>query len=196
MKTNATVGQIAQITSMLANGSINRVMVQALLEGRARIVRSKESYGSGSRFEARVDYVQPGFEELERRFRGEVADYYRSMKFEPIDCCKAVSHRRRVIAFELVEDMEDYYLGNEVRAELKRRGLRPALYEEGIDWAEQCLPDGPRLVGILGSEGCENFRGVVAVLQSNGNGWWGLYFSQDQHFGGSNWQFLAVRETA
>ncbi|MEO5927845.1 MAG: hypothetical protein ABIO72_03940 [Patescibacteria group bacterium] len=80
-------------------------------------------------FTAHIVYTRPSFEELKRQFLCYVNDDFRDRRLDPIECCKAISKESREVTFEYV------YMGHdastdEVLAEMDRKGLRPALYEE------------------------------------------------------------------
>ena len=92
-----------------------------------------------SLFSAPIAYVQPEFEELKRRFRAYVNPDYKGKRFDPIERCKAVSKENREVAFEYVH-MDRDASTDEVLAEMDRKGLRPALYEELLGFAEK-YPD-------------------------------------------------------
>ncbi|MBP9869778.1 hypothetical protein KBC59_04450 [Patescibacteria group bacterium] len=146
-----------------------------------------------------VNYVQPEFEELKRRFPAYVdPDYFAGLRFDPIECCKAVSKENREVAFEYV------YMGREssidetddkVLAEMDRLGFRPALYEELLGFAEK-YPDEQRKYPIvaLGSVALVHVRlRGVACLWGNGDDsyldlcWSGCGWNDDD-------RFLAVRK--
>jgi hypothetical protein len=109
-------------------------------------------------FSAPVVYVQPEYEELKRRFHGYVDPSYEGKHFDPIERCKAVWDESRglpagrQVAFEYVH-MDHDALIDEVLAEMDRKCLRPALYEELLSFAEK-YPDEQRKLVIygLGSE--------------------------------------------
>jgi len=144
-------------------------------------------------FSAPVVYVQSEFEELKRRFPQHVESYCADQRFDPIDRCKEVSRKKREISFEYV-NMGRAASTDEVLAEIERRGLRPALYEEFLGVlkkysdAELNYP-----LVALGSE--INVRGgrCVALMCSAANG---RYF--DLVWVGHKWLehywFLAVRK--
>ena len=144
-------------------------------------------------FSAPIVYVQPEFEELQRRFPGYVNPDYKGKRFDPIERCKAVSKENREVAFEYVH-MDRDASTDEVLAEMDRKGLRPALYEELLGFAEK-YPDEQRKYPIvaLGSETRVRARRSVACLWHDGNGR-GLNLS----WAGRDWyglfRFLAVRK--
>lgn len=147
-----------------------------------------------SPFSAPVVYVQPAFEELKRRFPAYVDPDYKDRRFGPIERCKAVSKENREVAFEYVH-MDRDASTDEVLAEMDRRGLRPALYEELLGFAEK-YPDEQRKYPIvaLGSESDVGGRRRVASLWRDGVG-------RDLHLGwvdDDGWdcydRFLAVRK--
>jgi hypothetical protein len=86
------------------------------------------------KFSAPIVYVQPEFEELKRRFPAFINLDYSGKRFDPIERCKAVSKENREVAFEYVH-MDRDASTDEVLAEMDRKGLRPALYEELLGFA-------------------------------------------------------------
>lgn len=100
-----------------------------------------------SPFSAPVVYVQPAFEELKRRFPAYVNLDYKGKRFDPIERCKGVSTENREVAFEYVH-MDRDASTDEVLAEMDRKGLRPALYEELLGFAEK-YPDEQRKYPIV-----------------------------------------------
>ena len=144
-------------------------------------------------FSAPIVYVQPEFEELERRFPAYVNPDYKGKHFDPIERCKAVSKENREVAFEYVHLDRDAST-DEVLAEMDRRGLRPALYEELLGFAEK-YPDEQRKYPIvaLGSEAGVSGHRRVASLWCDGHG-----RSLDLSWLGDDWdgrcRFLAVRK--
>lgn len=148
---------------------------------------------SESTFLARVVYVQPRFVELKRRFPAYVTPEYKSIDLDPIECCKAVSKESREVAFEYVHLDRDAST-DEVLAEMDRKGLRPALYEELLGFAEK-YPDEQRKYPIvaLGSEALVHGLRYVACLWNNGDGrhlylYWIVCAWVDRY------RFLAVRK--
>lgn len=121
-------------------------------------------------FSAPIVYVQPEFEELERRFPAYVNPDYKGKHFDPIERCKAVSKENREVAFEYVHLDRDAST-DEVLAEMDRRGLRPALYEELLGFAEK-YPDEQRKYPIvaLGSETRVHGYRYVAYLWIDDDG--------------------------
>lgn len=121
-------------------------------------------------FSAPIVYVQPEFEELKRRFPAYVDPDYMGKRFDPIKRCKVVSKENRDVDFEYVHNMDKYASTNEVLAEMDRKRLRPALYEELLGFAEK-YPDEQRKYPIvaLGSESCVRSGRSVACLWSVGD---------------------------
>ena len=115
-------------------------------------------------YSAPIVYVQPAFEELKRRFPAYVNPDYKGKRFDPIERCKAVLKENREVAFEYVH-MDRDASTDEVLAEMDRKGLRPALYEELLGFAEK-YPDEQRKYPIvaLGSETDVRGRRIVAYL--------------------------------
>jgi len=108
-------------------------------------------------FRVSVVYTQPGLEELKRRF-ALVSPFYDAShsegppipfeviqpdksvrRFEPIERCRNISTENRDIAFEYIH-FDCLVTCDEVLAEMDRKGLRPALYEELLCFAE-AYPD-------------------------------------------------------
>ncbi len=96
-------------------------------------------------FIAHVDYAQPE----------------KGVRFEPIERCKTVSKDNREVAFEYVH-MGRKAMTDKVLAEMDRKGLRPALYEELLGFAYK-YPDEQRKYPIvaLGSVACLRGHRVV-----------------------------------
>ncbi len=90
-------------------------------------------------FSAPIVYVQPKFKELKRRFTAYVDRVHTFKFFVPIERCKAVSKENREATLEYVHMNRDAST-DEVLAEMDRKGLRPALYEELLGFAEK-YPD-------------------------------------------------------
>lgn len=143
-------------------------------------------------FTAFITYQQPSFEELLCQFPGYVNPEYKDKRFDPIERCKTVSKESHGVTFGYVH-MDRDASTDEVLAEMDRKGLRPALYEELLGFAEK-YPNEQRqfLIVALGSEALvESFR-CVAFL-------WAVA-SRDLHLRlvSGNWgrgcRFLAVRK--
>ena len=117
---------------------------------------SQEMIVSKPPFSAWVTYVQPEYEELESRFQGYVNPDYRGKRFDPIERCKVAWEEAQVgprltgrqVAFEYVL-MGRRASEDEVLAEMDRKKLRPALYEELLGFAEK-YPDEQRKLSIFG----------------------------------------------
>lgn len=149
--------------------------------------------GLAETFSAPIVYVQPEFEELKRRFPAYVNPDYKGKRFDPIERCKAVSKENREVAFEYVH-MDRDASTDEVLAEMDRKGLRPALYEELLGFAEK-YPDEQRKYPIvaLGSEANVGGGRNVAYLWLDGDGRrLGLYWVGFDWRG--RYRFLAVRK--
>lgn len=117
-------------------------------------------------FVAPVVYNQPKLEELKRQFPGRVNRCYEEGRFHPIKRCKGVSQENRKITFEYVYMGHDKLMSiSRALAEMEARGLRPALYEESLSFAEQ-YPDEQHkyIIVALGSEMCVNGETYVASL--------------------------------
>jgi hypothetical protein len=144
-------------------------------------------------FSAPVVYVQPTFEELKRRFSAYVNPDYKGKRFDPIERCKAVSKENREVAFEYVHMDRDASI-DEVLAEMDRKGLRPALYEELLGFAEK-YPDEQRKYPIvaLGSETyVVGYRYVAYLWSVDGGRCLDLGWVDDDWHDGC--RFLAVRK--
>ncbi len=124
---------------------------------------------SQQQFRAFVKYEQPEFEELRRRFRVYVNLEFKGTRFHPIERCKAVSKENREVAFEYVH-MDRDASTDEVLAEMDRRGLRPALYEELLGFAEK-YPDEQRKFPIVALGSRATVAVIVAYLWDHGLGW-------------------------
>ena len=119
---------------------------------KAEQLASAEAPDDVSGFTALIVYVQPKFKELERQFPSFVDPNYKGKRFDPIEHCKDVSRENREVAFEYVF-MDRNASTDEVLAEMDRRDLLPARYEELLGFARQ-YPDEQRKHRIvaLGSE--------------------------------------------
>lgn len=149
-------------------------------------------------FSAPVTYVQPDFEELKRRFQGHVNPGYghdgRSW-FDPSDRYEYVSRENREVAFEYVHMGINHTSFGDVIKEMQKRGLRPALYEELLCFAEK-YPDEQRKYPIvaLGSKVCMAGCCIIvpSLVDDRGarglDAWWIAYGFRDTA------RFLAVRE--
>ena len=144
-----------------------------------------------------VKYVQPSYEELRHQFpqsRCIVFSGYERTRLAPIERCKTVSKQSREVTFEYV------YMGrkassDEILAEMDRKGLRPALYEELLGFAEKYNSEQWTYPLVaLGSLGITRGCRVACVYWSLVTSTWFL----DMPFFSTNWRdeyrFLAVRE--
>lgn len=144
-------------------------------------------------FTAPIVYVQPENEELMRRYPAYITLDFKGKRLDPIERCMGVSRENRKVSFEYVH-MDRSASTHEVLAEMDRRGLRPALYEELLGFAEK-FPNEQRKHPIvaLGSETDSGGDQCVAFLwfdEDDGSielCWIGL----DWH---SRYRFLAVRK--
>ncbi len=117
----ATFDQYLRLGAMLKDGSLDREKVQAIIEGRI-------SFTTEEKYRAHVVYVQPSYTELEQAFDlGYIT--HENAVFKSSDVCKDVSMEAREIKFELVHLDKDVSTDTAL-AELEKRKLRPALYEE------------------------------------------------------------------
>lgn len=146
-------------------------------------------------FSAPIVYVQPEFEELKRRFPAYVNPDYKGKRFDPIERCKAVptSVGNCEVAFEYVH-MDRDASTDAVLAEMDRKGLRPALYEELLGFAEK-YPDEQRKYPIvaLGSETSVYGRRRVAYLWHDADARH-LYLDWIDRVWRDDDRFLAVRK--
>ena len=146
-----------------------------------------------SPFSAPIVYVQPAFEELRCRFPAYVNPDYKGKRFDPIEHCKGVSTENREVAFEYVH-MDRDASTDEVLAEMDRKGLRPALYEELLGFAEK-YPDEQRkypIVALGSGAGVGGYR-RVAYLWYDDDGRH-LYLGWIGHDWHDYDRFLAVRK--
>jgi hypothetical protein len=132
--------------------------------------RNNAQTNSNAPFTAPVVYTIPAMDELQRRFPAYVNPDYKGKQFNPIERCKDVSRENREVAFEYVH-MGRGPSTDEVLAEMDRKGLRPALYEELLGFAER-YPDEQMKYPIvaLGSETYVSGDRDVAYLWSGGSG--------------------------
>ena len=146
-----------------------------------------------SSFSAPIVYVQPEFEELTRRFPAYVDPDYKGKRFDPIERCKAVSKENREVAFEYVH-MDRDASTDEVLAEMDRKGLRPALYEELLGFAEK-YPDEQRkypIVALGSGAGVLGNRHVAFLWNDDDGRYLNLAWVADDWDGLC--RFLAVRK--
>jgi hypothetical protein len=137
---------------------------------------------------ANVDYVRPDFAGLRRQFPISVNAYCEGRTFVPIESCQSVSRTPRKIVFDYV-DM-DNATSEEVLVEMKRLGLRPALFEELLAYElEYPQAQGGDPVVALGSMLDPTERRRVAYLYDPGYLWLGWF---DGIWIGRH-RFLAVR---
>jgi len=123
-------------------------------------------------FVAQVVYKQPKFEELKRRFPGRVNKHYKDGRFYPVERCKDVSQENRKVTFEYVYMGRGKVMSTSMAlAEMKARGLRPALYEEGLAFAEKYPEEQQKhIIVLLGSELCVHDDNYVASLTHDADG--------------------------
>jgi hypothetical protein len=174
---------------MCESGALDRETVQAIIEGKVTVIADCVN----APFSAPVVYVQPEFEELKSRFPAYVNHDYNGKRFDPIERCKGVPKESRDVAFEYVH-MGRKATTDEVLAEMDRKGLRPALYEELLGFAEK-YPDEQRERPIvaLGSEALVRGHRLVAYLWCDGLGrYLHLYGIADGW--NDSCRFLAVRK--
>jgi hypothetical protein len=152
----ATIGQLADIMRLFANGDYNREFAQALIEKRIEILdkpceQTSSPYRGGpssesSELRAEIIHIQPSYADLKKAFDW-VYDGYKNAEFKAIDVCKDVSTENREIEFELVHLDKEMHT-DAILAELDRLGFRPALYEELFGFAKQ-YPDEQRKYPIV-----------------------------------------------
>ena len=116
-----------------------------------------------------VTYEMPSYEELEKRF-DPVSTVFDEGSWEPIEACKHISRKPRKIRFEYLE-MDKQSTTKEILTAVEKQGLRPALVEELICFAEH-YPDEQRKGWIvaLGSSIMDGDDRCVAVLGSDSDG--------------------------
>lgn len=119
-----------------------------------------------------VDYLTPSYDALRSSFDRVDPDFSRAT-FEPIDQCKNVARTTSEVAFEYLHLGRDAST-DEVLAEMDKRGLRPATYEEALAFAKKNPdeqrkfpivalgsvwrhPSGSRLVAYLGGSGAGRY---------------------------------------
>ena len=141
---------------------------------------------------ALVEYAQPTYAMLKQAFDW-VYDGYKSAEFKSIDVCKDVSTEAREIKFELVHLGKDANTDTAL-AELEKRELRPALYEELLAFAVE-YPELQKQFPIvaLGSV-CRNDGSLYSPYVSWDDGERNLRFywlGNDWH---DHYRFLAVRK--
>ncbi len=112
-----------------------------------------------------VTYKMPSMKELEKRF-----DYVRTVfdgrPWEPIEACKHISREPRKIRFEYFH-VDQKSTTAQVLVEMEKQGLRPALPEELICFAQH-YPDAQRegWIVALGSSAMFDDDRCVAVLDN------------------------------
>lgn len=142
-----TVGQLAALVHKLGG----REAAGAVLENNdlakqiADLIVGAKKTAIGA-FRAMCDYVTPSYKELKASFDW-VNEWYERVEFKAIDICKSVSRESRELEFVYV------YMGrnastDDVLAEMEKRNLRPALYEEGLGFAK-AHPDEQRKFPIV-----------------------------------------------
>jgi hypothetical protein len=144
--------QVAEIVAMLAKGDIEFDLAQAIIEKKVGVTEKsrKLTPTNALEYSALVEYRQPSYDELKKAFDW-VYDGYKNAEFKQIDVCKDVSTETREIEFELVHLNKDASTDT-VLAELDKRELRPALYEELLAFAAK-YPEFQKQfpIGALGS---------------------------------------------
>lgn len=101
-----------------------------------QLANDEEVAEEDRRFPVMVYYEQPSCLELQRRFPA-LTDprFEENKKFRPITSCENVSRENRVVTFQYTRVMPfpDHKYILDI---INRRGLRPALYEELLSFAE------------------------------------------------------------
>jgi len=143
-------------------------------------------------YRAEVIYVQPSYADLKKAFDW-VYDGYKSTEFKPIDVCKDVSTETREIEFELVH-LNKNATTETALAELEKRELRPALYEELLAFAAK-YPDLQKQfpIAALGSV-CRYDGSLYSPYVLWYDGGRDLYFDWFGHDWHDRCRFLAVRK--
>jgi hypothetical protein len=98
-----------------------------------------------------VKYKQPSFDELTRRLLIYGKPFFEGKRFKPIEHCEAVSQKDREVIFKYLHLNRNVTTG-EVLTEMGRMGLRPALYEELLGFAEKYPDETKYSIVALGSE--------------------------------------------
>ncbi len=173
----------------LGNIALKKPVAQEIIRDLLRERPLKER----QQFIADIVYVQPDFEELERRFTNFVHPCFDGRRLDPIERCKRVSKESRKVAFKYIS-MDCIALTDEVLDEMERKGLRPALYEELLGFALK-YPDEQKKhpIAALGSEREVDGRRYVAFLYNDRDGealGLGLIIDGWQ----DSFRFLAVRK--
>lgn len=136
-------------------------------------------------------YTAPSYKELKSAFDW-VNDWYERAEFKAIDICQSISREPSVVEFIYVH-MDRSASTDEVLAEMEKRNLRPALYEEGVDFS-QIHPDEQRKFPIvmLGSVCVDpsGRRGVACLFEDSVGRYLRLYRVEGDW--DSLYRFLAV----
>ncbi len=147
-------------------------------------------------------YVQPEFEELERRFPNYLNSGYKTItkpgritrdrdrKLVPIECCKNVSMKNREILLEYVH-IDDGASFHEVLGLLSNKRVRPALYEELMSF-DKAYPD-ERLEHRILALGSITRSSEAPVLCKEGLGLQ-LYATNNMYGFNGSYRFLVARE--
>ncbi len=140
-----------------------------------------------------VTYKMPSYEELEKRFSGYVSIVFDGRPRESIKACKHISREPRKIRFYYFQ-VDQASTTAHVLAEMEKQGLRPALPEELVCFAER-YPDEQRNLWIvaLGSSARSGDDWYVAVL----DGVSGMRLLRDRRFHDAwrtRYRFLVVRK--
>lgn len=151
-------------------------------------------------FSALVDYTQPSLDELNRRF-DQVSENIGASRFEARKPYKNVNRAKRVITFEIFyPDSEDSLHDDGVSTKvvltaMKRKGLRPALYEELLGFHKKFPDAGWDLIALGSVTHNKNGEICVAILCDRGE-----HQVLELTSFSDDWsiqeQFLSVREEA
>jgi len=162
----------------------------ALVDEIAKLIVNAKSAAADT-FRAMVDYTTPSYTELKTRFDW-VNDWYERVEFKAIDICRSVSREPCEVEFVYVH-MDRSASTDEILAEMEKRNLRPALYEEGLAFAK-AHPDEQRKLPIvmLGSVcvGPAGDRSVACLSVVSGGR--SLRLGVVEGDWGANYRFLAV----
>ena len=201
MAQKASVGQLAELGNMVAQGVYDADFVQALIEKRV-IVKPESPYrgdlaGVNSDtpgFRAEVIYTQPKYADLKKAFDW-LSDGYKSVSFKPIEVCKDVSTETREIEFELVHLDKEMHT-DAILAELDRRGFRPALYEEILAFAAKYTDEQRKYPIVALGSVCQDDGDLDSpyVFEVDVGRYLNMYWIDNPYPSNRNYRFLAVRK--
>lgn len=84
-------------------------------------------------YRARIEYIQPGYSEIKRRFPGQLDSNFSHLRFQPSRECQGLATETREIEFELIH-LSTSVVGSLFT--LSRQGMRHAMYEELLGFVE------------------------------------------------------------